>query len=68
MFWGGWAMVQISRNLKKFDPEKLLQEQNEIRKKYGLRPTKRLQIDFLYLITDNKYAERSVISNEVMYQ
>jgi hypothetical protein len=47
-------MVQCSRKLKTLDKKRLLQKQNEHRIKYGLKPHKRLDKDFLYLqkITD----------------
>lgn len=33
-------MIQISKKFKTIDKKKALQNQNEIRKKYGLRPLK----------------------------
>ena len=47
-------MARISKKFKIIDKKKALQKQNEIRKKYGLRPLKRLQAEMiLYLQTDS---------------
>ena len=40
-------MVQVSKKFKTLDKEKLLEEQNKQRKKYGLKPLKRLQADWV---------------------
>jgi hypothetical protein len=47
--------IQICKILKVFDTANALKKQNEIRKKYGLRPLKRLQIEtVLYFLNDDK--------------
>ena len=47
-------MIQISKKFKTFDKKRALQNQNEIRKKYGLCPLKRLQAEMiLYLQKDS---------------
>ena len=40
-------MIQVSKKFKTLDKEKLLEEQNKQRKKYGLKPLKRLQADWV---------------------
>jgi len=46
--------IQISKNFKIVDIAKALKRQNEIRKKYGLKPLKRLYPEtVLYLPKDN---------------
>ena len=46
-------MIKISRRLTAYEKEKLLEEQNKQRKKYGLQPLKTLRIEnLIYLPTD----------------
>lgn len=48
-------MIQWSHISKKMNKEKILELQNEQRKKYGLRPLKRLELEtFLYFLNDDK--------------
>ena len=48
-------MIQVSKKFKTLDKEKLLKEQNKQRKKYGLKPHKRLDAEsVLYLLSDDK--------------
>ena len=65
-------MIQISKKFKTIDKKKALQKQNEIRKKYGLRPLKRLQAEMiLYLQADSrepKKEENIALHNGGMYQ
>jgi len=44
--------VQISKKFKILKEEKLLKEQQEIEKKYGLKPHKRLRAEYLYTLVD----------------
>lgn len=51
--------IQISKNFKSIDRAKAIKKQNEIRKQYGLRPLKRLQIEhFLYFLNDNRQQQK----------
>jgi len=65
-------MIQISKKFKTIDKKKALQKQNEIRKKYGLHPLKRLQTEMiLYLQTDSRELieeENIDLHNGGMYQ
>jgi len=65
-------MVQISKKFKTIDKKKTLQKQNNIRKKYGLRPLKRLQTEMiLYLQSDPREhieEENIALFNGGMYQ
>ncbi len=65
-------MVQVSKKFKTLDKEKLLVEQNKIRKKYGLRPLKRLSQEMvLYCLDDERTQKRGecITSNDGgMYQ
>ena len=65
-------MIQISMRFKTIDKKKALQKQNEIRKKYGLRPLKRLQAEMiLYLQGDSREPieeENIALYNGGMYQ
>jgi len=65
-------MIQISKKFKTIDKKKALQKQNEIRKKYGLRPLKRLQAEMiLYLQGDSgepKKVENIALYHGGMYQ
>jgi len=64
-------MVQISKKFKTIDKKKTLQKQNNIRKKYGLRPLKRLQAEMiLYLQSDSRehIEENIALFNGGMYQ
>jgi len=45
--------IQYSKKLSKKQKEKLLNQQNRIRKKYGLRPLKRIHIETFLSIDDN---------------
>ncbi len=52
-------MVQASKKFKILDKEKLLEKQNKLRKKYGLRPLKRLSQEIvLYCLDDERTQER----------
>ena len=52
-------MVQVSKKFKTLDKEKLLEEQNKLRKKYGLRPLKRLSQEMvLYCLDDERTQKR----------
>ena len=61
-------MMQITRNLKILDKEKLLKIQQELEKKYGLRPHKRLRLDFIYSHLDNIPDELLTQESGGMYQ
>ena len=65
-------MIQVSKKFKTLDKEKLLKEQNEIRKKYGLRPLKRLSQEMvLYCLDDERTQERGeciTLKDGGMYQ
>jgi len=65
-------MTQWSHKIKTLDKEKLLELQNEHRKKYGLRPLKRIQTEIvLYLLGNNNKATevKYITSNQgEMYQ
>jgi len=64
--------MQISKKFKTSDKKKALQNQNKMRKKYGLRPLKRLQAEMiLYLKTDSRETieeENIALYNGEMYQ
>ena len=48
-------MVQVSKRFKILDKEKLLEEQNKLRSKYGLKAHKRLDAEsVLYLLSDDE--------------
>lgn len=49
--------IQTSRNLNSFDKDKLLEKQNEIRAKYGLRPLKRLYLESLLILDTNSHVK-----------
>lgn len=50
-------MIQISKNFKSIDKKRVLERQNEIRRKYGLPPLKRLQPEMiLYMENDSRFA------------
>lgn len=54
-------MVQINHKYKTLDKQKLVELQNKQREKYGLRPHKRLDAEFLYLQQDAEL-QRSIPS------
>jgi len=62
--------IQMSKKLKTYDEEKLLQIQNQKRKKYGLQPLKRLNIE--HFINYNNASETQTHPKQedigVMYQ
>ena len=48
-------MIQVSKKFKTVDKKKLLEEQNRIRSKYGLKAHKRLDAEsVLYLLSDDE--------------
>lgn len=47
--------IQTSKDFKSFDKDKLLEKQNEIRAKYGLRPLKRLYLESFFILDTNSY-------------
>lgn len=65
-------MIQISKKTKVVDKEKLLEEQNKIRKYYGLQPLKRIQQEtILYCLGDDRQQKREKhisLKNGGMYQ
>lgn len=67
----GQKKIQISKNFKAIDIAKAIKKQNEIRRKYGLKPLKRLQIEhFLYFLNDNRQQQKPqyINPNGGMYQ
>ena len=48
IFYGGFSVIQQIEKLKVLDKKRLIERQNEQRIKYGLKPHKRLDADFLY--------------------
>lgn len=61
-------MTQIGRKFKTIDKERLLELQNELRKKYGLQPHKRLDTEFLYALDDIQNDIQPKENNGGMYQ
>ena len=52
-------MIQVSKRFKTLDKEKLLEEQNKLRKKYGLKAHKRLDAEsVLYLLSDDEKEQK----------
>ena len=47
-------MIKTSRRLTAYDKQKLLEEQNKQRKKYGLRPLKTLKLENLIYLPPDK--------------
>ena len=45
-------MIQQSKKLKVLDKKRLLEQQNKQRVKYGLKPHKRLDIEFITIQND----------------
>ncbi|MCK5261509.1 MAG: hypothetical protein KAJ44_04970 [Thermoplasmatales archaeon] len=45
-------MIQTSKKLKVLDKKRLLEQQNKQRVKYGLKPHKRLDIEFITIQND----------------
>lgn len=63
--------IQISKNFEVLDKVNALKRQNEIRKKYGLQPLKRLQLEtILYLLNDDTVQKKPqyINPNGGMYQ
>jgi len=65
-------MIQLSKKFKTIDKRIALQKQNMIRKKYGLRPLKRLQAEMILYLQDDsrepKKVENIALYNGGMYQ
>jgi len=65
-------MIKTSRRLTAYDKQKLLEEQNKLRKKYGLRPLKTLNLENLIYLqpdkTTNKTREDTSQKHGGMYQ
>ena len=53
-------MIQISKKFKTINKKKALQKQNMIRKKYGLRPLKRLQAEMILYLQDDSREPKKV--------
>jgi len=60
-------LVQISKKLKTLDEKRLLDKQNEHRIRYGLKPHKRLDKDFLYLLEIQKLPSKEGPYNKEDY-
>jgi len=61
--------TQTSKKYHMLDEEKLLKKQQETEKKYGLRPHKRLRVEYLYPLDDIDSGEpQNLIEFGGMYQ